>query len=103
MFSEFFSLEHEKNLLKTLCDDEVTYCGQPIDAVVDYNQQSVAIQDSYATAPQITILTLKEYVPNIKRGSVFTHLGKKLVVDQVMQKTAVHILASVNYANNKTS
>jgi hypothetical protein len=95
--SHFFDITHERELLKTLGDDGVSYCDKPIDAIVDYNQQSISIQDSYTTSPQITILTLKENCPNIKRGSFFKHFNKRLVVDQVMQTTAVHILVSVNY------
>ena len=95
--SNFFDIEHERMLLKTLGDDSVTYCDKPIDAIVDYNQQSIAIQDSYLTAPQITILTLKENCPNIKRGSFFKHFNKRLVVDQILQTTAVHISVSLNY------
>lgn len=95
--SNFFDIEHERMLLETLGDDNVTYCGKPINAIIDYNQQSISIQDSYVTAPQVTILTLKENCPNIKRGSVFKHFNKCLVVDQIMQATAVHILVSVNY------
>lgn len=97
MITDFMTAEDEREVMTVLSDIEVTYCGKTIPAVVDYNAQGIAIQDSFISTARITVLALKSDVPNVKAGSVFMHGKCRLVVDQVIQDTRLHVLCSVNH------
>jgi hypothetical protein len=97
MITDYFNLDDERGVMDVLSDEDVTYCGKVIPAVIDYNAQGIAIQDSFISTARITVLALKADVPNIKAGSEFKHGNCRLVVDQIIQDTKLHILASVNH------
>jgi hypothetical protein len=48
--------------------------------------------------PAISITALKTDVPSVKRGSKFTHAGKTIVVDAIVNDTSTHLTLACRYA-----
>ena len=95
-FDDVFTATDEAAIMDAL-GNAMLYGTTPIIAVIDYGLQDVFIQDAHATAPAITITALKTDVPGVKHGSRFTHAGRSIVVDAVVNDNGVHYTLACRY------